>query len=171
MSRSAEAESRFSSLSLLLPDSDVRLRFLRWWRPSLSRFAQSGVGFRLSKCCCRRRIYSFPLTKSSFSLTRSFRRRLSVANETTRRSSSLSTHAGPSSSTGTSCNASFSCRKGADCAPSGVMPVSIKKSLDISYALQIEEGMLTSSSRSSPKLPSSAEDSPSPDRRLLESSS
>lgn len=56
--------------------------------------AHSGTGYSRSNCWRRRLLYSLPFTRSSFSLTRSFRRRGLEARETVRRSSSLSIHAG-----------------------------------------------------------------------------
>lgn len=56
--------------------------------------AHSGSGFRRSYCLLNRLVYSLPLTKSSSSLMRSFRSRVSLASEISIRSSALSSHAG-----------------------------------------------------------------------------
>lgn len=60
--------------------------------------AHSGTGCNTSNCLLNRLEYSFPLTISSDSFTRSFRSRVCPASETFNRSSSLSSHAGASPS-------------------------------------------------------------------------
>ena len=76
------------------PDAaeDLRLRFVGREEGC----AHSGTGFSRSNCLRNRFVYSLPLTISSLSFTRSFRSRLFPASDTTNRSSSLSSQAGPS---------------------------------------------------------------------------
>lgn len=81
-----------SSLELWL--AFVSRRRLLWLGfTAAEAFAQLGTGHSFSNCRRNRFVYSLPLTKSSDSVFRSFRRRGFDANETMMRSSSLSTHA------------------------------------------------------------------------------
>lgn len=74
------------------PAEDLRRRLAE--RPD--GFAHSGTGCSLSNCLCKRVVYSLPLTRSSSSLTRSFRSRELPASDTVNRSSSLSSQTGAS---------------------------------------------------------------------------
>ena len=73
------------------PAEDLRRRFV-----GLEDCAHSGTGFKTSNCRRNRLVYSLPLTTSSASLTRSFRRREFPARDIASRSSSLSSQAGAS---------------------------------------------------------------------------
>jgi hypothetical protein len=86
-----------SSMSISFEDSeefeaaeDLRRRF----GGRVASCAHSGTEFRRSNCRRSRLVYSFPLTTSSPSFIRSFRRRGFPARDIVNRSSSLSSHAG-----------------------------------------------------------------------------
>jgi len=120
--------------------------------------AHSGTGFSRSNCLLNLLVYSFPLTISSSSLTRSFRNRVFPANETANRSSSLSSQAGafppwPSSEPGRGTNALGSNADG---------PESRKKSFWGGQSRKAWNGgvVLTSASSTSPKPPSPSASAP-----------
>lgn len=90
--RSSSSTSMSSEdIEELEPAEDLRRRFV-----GLEECAHSGTGFKTSNCRRNLLVYSLPLTTSSASLTRSFRRREFPASDIAKRSSSLSSQAGVS---------------------------------------------------------------------------
>ena len=93
-SESTDISSADASAEEWLEAFDARRGFCFSRSIEAEGLAHSGTGYNRSNCWRRRFVYSLPFTKSSASVLRSFRSRELDANDTTRRSSSLSTHAG-----------------------------------------------------------------------------
>lgn len=108
-SESMDMPSEDTASSELYEAFGDRLRFL--WDDFLAEegLAHSGTGYSCSNCRRRRLMYSLPLTRSSDSVSRSLRSLGLEANDTTVRSSSLSTHTATWPRGDASCSSSDVC--------------------------------------------------------------